>query len=305
MLEYIITENSISVSISYLKDKNENLNGSYCIPKSYYISPKLENLLISLGKIKRNIDNYDGYNKSNQENLNDLVAMKSKLNDYENQVYEIIRRYSTPFKFIHKIENSKSLKSISIERASISDNIKIKAKFSNNTEKILYGIPNGLSSVFIESYWKKDIFNRKFLNFMEDILTIKSEQLLNNLMEFIKVNTLKIDEDGCLVLLKYVSNLYRDCWSGKFDNHPGRTVIMKRSECNDNLDLNCSSGLHLASEEFIKQVGALNDSSKKIVQCKVKIKDIVAVPNNNEGKIRCCKYKVEKELTPTEKANIK
>ena len=115
------------------------------------------------------------------------------------------------------------------------------------------------------------------------------------LLKFLSYGRSKITKDGEIILYKYVSHDYKDCYTGTFDNSIGATVQMKRNDVNTDRKQTCSAGLHLCSYDYIKDMG---NSTYKIVACLVKPEDVVSIPEDYKNtKMRCCKYKVIADIT--------
>lgn len=67
----------------------------------------------------------------------------------------------------------------------------------------------------------------------------------------------------------------------------GVPVTMPREQCDSNINNECSYGLHIGSFQYIKSFGSNMDT---ILACLVNPMDIVALPNYDNSKIRCCRY---------------
>lgn len=67
----------------------------------------------------------------------------------------------------------------------------------------------------------------------------------------------------------------------------GIPVEMPRDKCDPDLNNACSYGLHIGSYKYVKAFG---NSSDVILACLVNPADIVALPNYDHSKIRCCRY---------------
>lgn len=67
----------------------------------------------------------------------------------------------------------------------------------------------------------------------------------------------------------------------------GTPVTMPREECDPSINASCSKGLHVGSFSYVSRFGRGMDSVLAIL---VNPKDIVALPKNDNSKIRTCKY---------------
>jgi hypothetical protein len=125
-----------------------------------------------------------------------------------------------------------------------------------------------------------------YVRFFKRLMTNTSMRCREHLYQFLEYGNMPIDPDGYFYAYKYVNDNYMDCYSGQFNNRPGRTVSMERSQVNDDPDLGCESGLHVGTLQYVS-------GSKKIVIVKVNPRDVVAVPYCcSHQKIRTCKYQV-------------
>lgn len=67
----------------------------------------------------------------------------------------------------------------------------------------------------------------------------------------------------------------------------GQPVTMPREKCDPNINNACSYGLHVGSYEYVRSFGNGMDT---ILACLVNPADIVAIPQYDTSKIRCCRY---------------
>jgi hypothetical protein len=111
------------------------------------------------------------------------------------------------------------------------------------------------------------------------------------LLLFCQANDFLIHEDGDIIAFKGIRKNWFDMHSGKFDNHVGNTVEMKRTDVDARRNVTCSHGLHFGALEYATNFG------EKVVVVKVNPKDVVSIPEdyaNQKG--RCCRYVVLSEL---------
>ena len=135
------------------------------------------------------------------------------------------------------------------------------------------------------------------LKFLENVLLNPDEESVKDLYTFLEKNNLPITEDGHFLAWKYVTHDFKDCYTKKFDNSPGKVVSMSREKVNKDRYVTCSSGLHCCSYTYLPQTS--NDSeSDKIVLVKVNPKNVCAVPTDyNNAKMRVCEYEVLEHVT--------
>lgn len=69
----------------------------------------------------------------------------------------------------------------------------------------------------------------------------------------------------------------------------GEVITMPREECDPNINVSCSKGLHVGSYEYVREFYSY-DEGRTILACLVNPKDIVALPQSDNSKIRTCAY---------------
>lgn len=115
-----------------------------------------------------------------------------------------------------------------------------------------------------------------------------SNRSVTQLFNFIEHNKLTINEDGNFIAYKKVNDNFTDCHTGKFDNSVGKVVKMQRNKVEDNPEVTCAAGLHVASYDY-----AFDFSTGVVVFVEVDPANVVSVPvDYNNAKIRTCEYKV-------------
>lgn len=134
------------------------------------------------------------------------------------------------------------------------------------------------------------------LTFYNNLLSNPSKRAVDELYGFLEVNDLPITEDGYFLAYKKVRADFKDIYTGKIDNSPGKLVTQERNTVDEDKDRTCSSGLHFASMSYLKHYGVSNRSDYKVVIVKINPSDVVSIPSDyNNAKGRCCEYLVVKE----------
>lgn len=132
-----------------------------------------------------------------------------------------------------------------------------------------------------------------FLKFLENLSENPSARAVQELYDFLDHRALPLTEDGHFLAYKAVRHDFKDIYSGKFDNSPGRTVEVPRNTVDDDRDHECSYGLHVGGSQYVRWYGR----GGPILVVKVNPKDCVAVPkDHNATKLRVCKYEVLYEV---------
>jgi len=138
--------------------------------------------------------------------------------------------------------------------------------------------------------------------FLQNLMENPSYRAVNELYEFMEKSDLPITEDGCFIAYKRVRGDFKDLYTGKIDNSPGKTPEMPRNMVDEDSNRTCSVGLHFCSREYLPSYGGYSDEYK-VIMIKINPRDVVAIPRDyNNAKGRCCKYYVVEEL-PTDKTS--
>lgn len=131
---------------------------------------------------------------------------------------------------------------------------------------------------------------KPWARFMDRVMQNPSERSRGCLFDFLSVWDAPIDTDGCFIAFKRVTDDYKDFYTQTFDNSPGADVSIPREKVNDDPDVKCSYGLHVAASSYL---GHYHGSSGRVVACRVAPEDVVAVPSDyGFAKMRVCAYTV-------------
>lgn len=111
------------------------------------------------------------------------------------------------------------------------------------------------------------------------------------LLGFIRVNSMLLTPDGDLLAYKGVTGDFKDTHTRSIDNSIGTAHRMPREEVDDRRGVTCSRGFHVSSQAYAKGYG------DRLVLVKVDPRDVVSVPADyREQKMRVCAYEVVAEL---------
>lgn len=147
-------------------------------------------------------------------------------------------------------------------------------------------LPDALSKRIL-NYQELDLPYDSLLKFWDNVKLNPSFNSRKMLFDFLQHNGHPLTEDGCFIAYRGVTNEFKDCRTGTFDNSIGSVCEMDRSLVDDNPENTCSSGLHVACHDYANSFGS------KTVEVKVNPKDVVAVPRDYNGtKMRVCKFEV-------------
>lgn len=189
------------------------------------------------------------------------------------------------------IKNKKWNKIPDLVDKSVQINKKSNGKFTVSNGKIVIKnkeIPEIISKKIL-LYNNSNLPFEPIIKFWERLEKNPSFIARRDLFGFLESNGNPLTEDGCFICYKGVRSDYKDKWSGKIDNSPGKAPRMKRKDvCNDPA-IPCAPGLHGASLSYATSYAG----SEKLIYIKVDPKDVVSVPkDHNHEKIRVCKYTV-------------
>lgn len=140
---------------------------------------------------------------------------------------------------------------------------------------------------------KSGVSKTVYHKFLSKIKNNPKKYIEDELFKFLENGRFPIADDGDFYAFKKVDYNYKDNYTHKIDNRPGKIVTMDRKQVCGNRDITCSSGLHFASLEYAK-----NYIGTKLMILKVNPEDVVSIPNDdNNQKGRCCRYKVICEIS--------
>lgn len=143
-------------------------------------------------------------------------------------------------------------------------------------------------------YWNEGRKVNYLVAFLSNLVRNPLKTAINELPLFLDANDIELTEDGCFLAYKRVNDDFTDCYSGTFDNSPGKIVSVPRSKVEFNRTVTCAQGLHFCSKSYLPHYA----QGCKVVCVKVNPKDVVSIPEDySNAKGRCCKYEVIKEIT--------
>ncbi|QBX32685.1 protector from prophage-induced early lysis [Aeromonas phage Asfd_1] len=155
-------------------------------------------------------------------------------------------------------------------------------------------IDSGLTRRIIDKMQNGEPFE-PLVAFFDNLMANPSRRAVYQLYDFLEHNDIEITDDGFFIAWKRVNSDFKDKYTGKFDNSPGTIVKVNRFQVDEDPDVTCSHGLHVAAKSYIPHYGG---GSGKIIACKVNPADVVAIPTDyNNAKMRCAGYEVLYEVT--------
>lgn len=155
-------------------------------------------------------------------------------------------------------------------------------------------IDSGLTRRIVEKMQNGEPFE-PLIAFFENLMANPSRRAVYQLYDFLEHNDIEITDDGHFIAWKRVNSNFKDMYTGKFDNSPGTVVKVNRFQVDEDPNVTCSHGLHVAAKSYIPHYGG---GSGKVIACKVNPADVVAIPTDyNNAKMRCAGYEVLYEVT--------
>lgn len=135
------------------------------------------------------------------------------------------------------------------------------------------------------------------VKFFERLMANPSYRAVTDFFNFVDHNDIEIDEEGYVIAFRRVRDDYKDFYTGKMDNTPGKTVEMPRNQVNENPDQTCSNGLHIAAKHYIPHY---HGGQGRILKVKVDPADVVSTPVDYQSqKCRVSKFVVIEDITET------
>lgn len=124
---------------------------------------------------------------------------------------------------------------------------------------------------------------KSITNFKKRLDKNQSKTAQKHLLEFLAHHGGCLLEDGRFLAYKYVNGDFKDCYTGKYDYSPGKTVTMPRDKVIEDPKEACAAGLHVGTWGY-------SGNHMTVLLCVVDPVDVVSVPfDYKHQKIRCCK----------------
>ncbi|BBC78343.1 RIIB lysis inhibitor [Escherichia phage EcS1] len=139
------------------------------------------------------------------------------------------------------------------------------------------------------------------LPFLENLMLNPSRKAVYRLYDFLEANDIQITADGYFIAWKKVAEDYKDIYTGKMDNSPGKTLSVPRNQVDEDDNRTCSHGLHVCSKSYLGSYGGC--ANNKVVSVKVHPRDVVSIPiDYHNAKMRTTGYLVLEDKTEAFKA---
>ena len=145
----------------------------------------------------------------------------------------------------------------------------------------------------ILQFIEEDVDAEPLLNFLTKVMENPSKRCVDQLFGFLEHKNMPIDPDGDFYAYKAVRSDWLDKHSGTIDNSIGKIIEVARNKVDDQPENACSHGLHAGSMQY---VSGFKRSGDHVIIVKINPKDVVAVPEYDTSKLRCCRYEVVTEF---------
>jgi hypothetical protein len=132
--------------------------------------------------------------------------------------------------------------------------------------------------------------------FLDNVMKNKLKDIRNELYLFMMSGKMPITPDGHFLAYKKVKSDFKDIYTGKMDNSPGKLVSMPAEQVDTDRHNTCSRGLHFCTRGYLSSYGS--GHSSKVVIVKVNPRHVFAIPSDyNNAKGRASEYYVIGECT--------
>lgn len=117
-----------------------------------------------------------------------------------------------------------------------------------------------------------------------EVISLPAMGTLADIFQDVVLNKQDVDPDE-----KEKEPVWEPYYSGDYgmEIRLGEPVPMPREECDPDINVDCSEGLHVGSYEYVK---AFHPNDGTVLACLVNPRDIVALPKRDHSKIRTCLY---------------
>ena len=131
------------------------------------------------------------------------------------------------------------------------------------------------------------------VRFLDKLLMNPKKGIVDELYPFLKHNDIEISQEGDIIGYRGIRSDWKDCHSGTMNNSVGSVLTMPRHMVDDDPEVTCSEGLHVAALEYASSF----KGNGRLIKVKVCPSDVVSIPTDYNGmKMRCCKFEVISEV---------
>ena len=134
------------------------------------------------------------------------------------------------------------------------------------------------------------------VKFYRNLCKNPSARVVSQLFSFLEKNQHPITEDGKFIAYKKVGADFKDLYTHTLDNSPGKTLEVPRNQVDENPNVTCSFGLHVANWDYA--ANKYGTSADIMLEVEVCPSSVVAIPlDYNESKLRVAAYTVRSVVT--------
>jgi hypothetical protein len=239
---------------------------------------------------------HTGKHITKELNKNIYKILQKVLQDIQTNKYSIIYKNELENKcFIEEYNNTHSV----IKLFKKLKEFIVGKSQENTTKEILVAEINGQQIEGVEAlkkYFEYDLYNNtqgviKFLERLSKIIHTRQHSV-EDLLNFMQTSNLAIADDGCIIAYKVVnklpdSDIFVDVHTGKVKQQIGSYVCMDEYLVDPSRHHSCSVGLHVCSQDYLQSF-----RGNTILLIKVPPENAIAVPHNENSKIRVCGYHI-------------
>lgn len=144
-------------------------------------------------------------------------------------------------------------------------------------------LEESVSEWLLRNLGRKDGAIQAVINFMKKCNRNPSPGSIDMLWRFIRKNGLILFPDGDILCYRYCTDDFKDQHTQTFDNSVGQICEMKREDVTYDPKSHCASGLHAQCYSGVQ-------GCSTAIEIKVSPEDVVSVPENEDWKMRVCKF---------------
>lgn len=161
---------------------------------------------------------------------------------------------------------------------------------------------NQVLSEHLVRLWEAGEGYAPVVRFLEKLYQNPNEDSVERLWHWISTRHLTLSESGNIIGYKGLRADFRSIHAGKDDirngepvnghvlNKPGDVIEKDRTKVVFDVNIGCAEGLHVGDYSYASSFGNV------VVQVEVNPADVVSVPNDDERKMRVCRYRVLEEV---------
>lgn len=226
---------------------------------------------------------------------------------YKGKPYNVSNTHPAFTEIVDRVVNNIDLDTISdlINISNIVAKVTKGSVIITEDDRVLFKntpVPEYLATRILTLYRETPAAIDSLMLFAGKLMENPNADVREDLYKWLEAGNMPIWPDGDFAAYKVVRSDFKPIHRGPYgqDQSPGTIVEMPRSECDENRDVTCSTGLHFCSYEYLPHFGYDGDENT-VILLKINPADVVAIPTDyNLSKGRCCRFEVVSELDKEE-----